>query len=199
MAKGPAYTVPYRRRREGKTNYRVRKKLIVSKVPRLVVRKTNRNFIAQVIMATVIGDVVIASAHSRELRKKFGWLGSLNSLPAAYLVGLLCGLRAAAKGVEEAILDIGLHTPSRGAAVFAAMKGFVDAGVNVPHDESILPDESRIRGEHIAKYAELLISIDKEKYQRYFSEYLARELPPEKLPEHFDAVKGRILEIFKGE
>ncbi|MEM2272778.1 MAG: 50S ribosomal protein L18 [Candidatus Bathyarchaeia archaeon] len=199
MAKGPAYNVPYRRRREGKTDYRVRKKLIVSKVPRLVVRKTNRNFVAQVIMATVIGDVVIASAHSRELRKKFGWLGSLNNLPAAYLVGLLCGLRAATKGVKKAILDIGLHTPSRGAAVFAAMKGFVDAGVEVPHDESILPDESRVRGEHIAKYAELLASTDKEKYSTHFSEYLVRNLPPEKLPEHFDVIRERILEIFKSE
>lgn len=198
MAKGPAYTVPYRRRREGKTNYKCRRKLIMSKLPRLVVRKTNRNFIAQLVVATVIGDIVIASAHSRELRKKFGWLGSLNNLPAAYLVGLLCGLRAAAKGVERAILDIGLHTPSKGAAVFAAMKGFVDAGIEVPHDESILPDESRIRGEHIAKYAELLASTSTEKYSKHFSEYLARGLPPEKLPEHFDALKEKILAAFKG-
>lgn len=198
MAKGPGYTVPYRRRRERKTDYRLRKKLVISKLPRLVVRKTNRNFIAQVVMATVIGDVVIASAHSRELRKKFGWLGSLNNLPAAYLVGLLCGLRAAAKGIEKAILDIGLHTPSRGAAVFAAMKGFVDAGIEVPHDESILPDETRIRGEHIAKYAELLASTNKERYIRYFSEYLARGLPPENLPEHFDTIKEKILEAFEG-
>lgn len=197
MAKGPAYTVPYRRRREGKTDYRLRKKLILSKLPRLVVRKTNRNFIAQVVMATVIGDIVITSAHSRELRRKFGWLGSLNNLPAAYLVGLLCGLRAAAKGVEKAILDIGLHTPSKGATVFAAMKGFVDAGVEVPHDESILPDESRIRGKHIAKYAELLASTSTEKYTRYFSEYLARGLPPEKLPEHFDTIKEKILNSFE--
>lgn len=197
MAKGPAYAVPYRRRREGKTDYRLRKKLIISKLPRLIVRKTNRNFIAQIAIATVIGDVIITSAHSRELRKMFGWLGSLNNLPAAYLVGLLCGLRASEKGVKKAVLDIGLHTPSKGAAVFAAMKGFIDAGVEVPHDESILPDESRIRGEHIAKYAELLASTDKEKYERYFSEYLSRNLPPEKLPEHFEEVKERILESFK--
>ncbi|MEM2168402.1 MAG: 50S ribosomal protein L18 [Candidatus Bathyarchaeia archaeon] len=199
MAKGPVYTVPYRRRREGKTDYKLRKKLIMSKIPRLVVRKSNRNFIAQVVMATVIGDVVIVSAHSHELRKRFGWLGSLNNLPAAYLIGLLCGLRAAAKGIKRAILDIGLHMPSRGAAVFAAMKGFIDAGVEVPYDETILPDESRMRGEHIAKYAELLVSTNMEKYTRYFSEYLARGLPPEKLPEHFETVKERILKSFKGE
>lgn len=199
MAKGPSYSVPFRRRREGKTDYRLRKKLIISKMPRLVVRKTGRNIIAQLVRATVIGDIVIASAHSRELRKRYGWLGSLNNLPAAYLTGLLCGLRAAAKGVEKAILDIGLHTPSRGAGVFAAMKGFVDAGVDVPHDESILPDESRIRGEHIAEYAEMLASEDYERYSRFFSEYLARNLPPQKLPEHFDMIREKILADFKAQ
>ncbi len=199
MAKGPTYTLPFRRRREGKTDYRLRKKLIISKMPRLVVRKTGRNVIAQLLRATVIGDIVIASAHSRELRKKYGWLGSLNNLPAAYLTGLLCGLRAVSKGVEKAILDIGLHTPSKGARVFAAMKGFLDAGVEVPHDESILPEESRIRGEHIAKYAEMLASENAEKYSRDFSEYLARNLPPQKIPEHFEMVKEKILSDFKNE
>ncbi|MEM2673645.1 MAG: 50S ribosomal protein L18, partial [Candidatus Bathyarchaeia archaeon] len=85
MAKGPSYSVPFRRRREGKTDYRLRKKMVISKMPRLVVRKTGRNFIVQLIRATVIGDIVITSAHSRELRNKYGWLGSLNNLPAAYL------------------------------------------------------------------------------------------------------------------
>ncbi|MCD6469468.1 50S ribosomal protein L18 [Candidatus Bathyarchaeota archaeon] len=197
MARGPAYTVPYRRRREGKTDYRLRKKLIISKIPRLVVRKTNKHIITQLVEATVIGDIVITSAHSQELRKKYGWLGDLNNLPAAYLTGLLCGLRAADKGVKKAILDIGLHTSSRGAAVFAAMKGFVDAGVEVPHNESILPDESRIRGEHIAKYAEMLSSEKPEEYSKRFSEYLSRKLPPENLPEHFEEIKKKILTDFE--
>ncbi len=197
MAKGPAYNVPFRRRREGKTDYRLRKKLIISKLPRLVIRKTGRNIITQVINATVIGDIVITSAHSIELRKKYGWLGSLNNLPAAYLTGLLCGLRAACKGIRKAILDIDLHTPSRGAGVFAAMKGLVDAGIEVTHDESILPDEARIRGEHIARYAEMLYSEDADKYSRMFSEYLSRNLPPQKLPEHFEMVKEKILSDFK--
>ena len=197
MARGPAYTVPYRRRREGKTDYKLRKKLIISKMPRLVVRKTNKHIITQLVEATVIGDIVITSAHSQELRKKYGWLGDLNNLPAAYLTGLLCGLRAADKGVKKAILDIGLYTPSRGAAVFAAMKGFVDAGVEVPHNESILPDESRIRGEHIAKYAEMLSSEKPEEYSKRFSEYLSRKLPPENLPEHFEEIKKKILTDFE--
>lgn len=197
MAKGPAYTVPYRRRREGKTNYKLRKKLIISKTPRLVVRKTNQHIIMQLVEATVIGDIVITSAHSQELRKKYGWLGDLNNLPAAYLTGLLCGLKAISKGIKKAILDIGLHTPSKGASVFAAMKGFVDAGVEVPHDESILPNEYRIRGEHIAKYAEMLSLEKPEEYSRRFSGYLSRSLPPEKLPEHFEEVKKKIMDEFE--
>ena len=38
MARGPAYVVKYRRRREGKTDYRARRKLVLSGLPRLVVR-----------------------------------------------------------------------------------------------------------------------------------------------------------------
>lgn len=197
MAKGPSYSVPFRRRREGKTDYRLRKKLILSDRPRLVIRKTNKNIIAQIVRATVIGDIVITSAHSRELRRKYGWLGDLNNLPAAYLTGLLCGLKAVREGIKEAILDIGLHTPSKGAAVFAAVKGFIDAGIEVPHDESILPDESRIRGEHIAKYAEMLASESPEKYSRHFSEYLARNLLPENLPKHFEDTRKKMLMEFK--
>jgi len=152
MAKGPSYNVPYRRRREGKTDYHRRKKLLLSGLPRLVARKTNKHVIAQMIEASVEGDKVIASAHSSELRKKYGWLGSLKSLPAAYLTGLLCGYRALEKGIKKAILDIGLQASSRGGRVFAVLKGCLDAGVEIPHGEEILPDEDRIKGQHISDY-----------------------------------------------
>jgi len=197
MAKGPSYNVPYRRRREGKTNYTRRKKLILSGYPRLVVRKTNKHIIAQMIEARVEGDRVIASAHSGELRKKYGWLGSLKSLPAAYLTGLLCGYRSLERGIKKAVLDIGLHAPSRGARVFAALKGCLDAGVEIPHGEEILPNEDRIRGRHISEYAEMLSS-DPDAYKRRFSEYLSRSLPPEKISEHFSTIKDKIMGEFEG-
>jgi len=195
MAKDARYCVPYRRRREGKTNYRKRKALILSGKPRLVVRGSLKNIVVQIITAKPGGDEVLASAHSRELLKKFGWKAPRGNLPTAYLTGLLCGLKAKAKGVNEAVLDIGLHSPTKGARVFAALKGVLDAGLNVPHGEEKLPDEERIRGLHIAQYAKMLAAT--EKYMTVFSKYLENNLPPEKLPEHFEEVKKAVIAAFK--
>ena len=49
MATGSRYFVPFRRRREGKTDYYQRTRLVVSDVPRMVVRKTNRHIIVQLV------------------------------------------------------------------------------------------------------------------------------------------------------
>jgi large subunit ribosomal protein L18 len=195
MAKDSRYCVQLRRRKEGKTDYKARKALVISGKPRLVVRNTLKNVIAQVIVAKPHGDEVLVSAHSREL-KKYEWKVHAGNLPSAYLTGLLCGLKAKAKGVKEVILDIGLHSPSKGARVFAMLKGVLDAGVHVPHSEEKLPDEKRIEGEHIAQYAESLAS-NPEEYQSKFSKYLEQKLPPESLPKHFAKVKTKILAAFK--
>ena len=196
MATGPRYRVPFRRRREGKTNYRSRRALVLSRVPRLVVRLTLKHAIVQVIEAEAIGDRVVVSAHSRELAKTYGWLSSGGNVPSAYLTGLLCGFKAMANGVEKAFLDIGLHIPSKGTRIFAALKGVLDAGVEVPHSEDILPDESRISGKHIADYGSHLAS-DPEVYQQKFSKYLSRGSRPEELSEHFSAVKDKIKSSFE--
>jgi len=199
MARGPRYNVPYRRRREGKTNYRRRYKLLLSGLPRLVARRTLRHMIAQIVEARVEGDHVLVSAHSRQLARDFGWKGYCGNTPAAYLTGLLCGLRGARAGIGKAILDIGLQRPVRGGRVFATVKGVVDGGVEVPCDPSMFPDEDRIRGVHIAEYARRLAEEDPLAYERAFSHYLARGLRPEDLPEHFDEVKARILRALGGD
>ena len=196
MARGPSYNVPYRRRREGKTDYHRRKKLILSGLPRLVARKTNKHIIAQIVEASVEGDKVIVSAHSDELRKKYGWLGSLKNLPAAYLTGFICGCRALEKGVKEAVLDIGLQAPSKGARVFAVLKGCLDAGVEIPHGEEVLPGEDRIKGQHISDYAKILSS-NPDEYERRFSDYLSRGFSPENIVEHFSMVKEKIKAEFE--
>jgi large subunit ribosomal protein L18 len=195
MAKDSRYCVQLRRRKEGKTDYKARKALVISGKPRLVVRNTLKNVIAQIIVAKPHGDEVLVSAHSREL-KKYEWKAHVGNLSSAYLTGLLCGLKAKAQGVKEVILDIGLHSPSKGARVFAMLKGVLDAGVHVPHSEEKLPDEKRIEGEHIAQYAESLAS-NPEEYQSKFSKYLEQKLPPEDLPKHFAKVKTEILAAFK--
>lgn len=196
MATGPRYRVPFRRRREGKTNYRSRRALVLSRVPRLVVRLTLKNAIIQVIEAESIGDKVVVSAHSRELVKTYGWKYSGGNIPSAYLTGLLCGYKALSNGVEKAFLDIGLHIPSKGTRLFAALKGVVDAGVEVPHSEDILPSENRISGEHIADYARQLSS-DPEVYKQKFSDYLSKGSKPEEMPERFSAVKDKIVSAFE--
>ncbi|MGQ9530400.1 MAG: 50S ribosomal protein L18 [Candidatus Bathycorpusculaceae bacterium] len=196
MDKNSRYCVPFRRRREGKTNYRLRKALVLSGKPRLVTRITLKNVIAQIVASKPKGDEILVSAHSRELAKNYGWKASRRNLPAAYLTGLLCGLKAKSKGIREAILDIGLHSPSKGARVFAVLKGVLDAGINVPHGEEKLPDEKRIKGEHIANYAKILAS-NPEKYQIKFSQYLKQKIPPESINEHFAEVKADIVAAFK--
>lgn len=191
MARGPRYRVPFRRRREGKTDYYLRQKLLRSRKPRVVVRKTLKSMIVQVTQAKPEGDFVLASAFSKELRKS-GWLGGSGNTPAAYLTGYLAGVRASKKGVKEAVLDIGLNAPSNGSRIFAALKGFVDAGIMVNHDKKILPSEQRIKGEHISSYAKGLAEKNPESYQKRFSDYLKRGLDPQRLPKHFSEVKEKI-------
>ena len=146
MASSPRTRVPFRRRREGRTNYRTRLALLKSGETRLVVRRTNGNVIVQFVDWTQTGDAVKATAVAQEL-KKMGWEGSPKNTPAAYLTGLLAGKRAAEAGVESAVLDIGRHTPTKGSRVFAALKGVLDAGIEVPHGgEDVYPSEERLNG-----------------------------------------------------
>lgn len=195
MAHGSSYLVPLRRRREGKTDYKARKAMVLSRKPRFIARITNRNVLVQMAIAKPNGDEVIAAAHSRELRKKFGWNASTGNASAAYLTGLLCGLRALEKNAKEAVLDIGLVSPTKGANIFATLQGVLDAGVDVPHDKSKMVN-ARAKGEHITEYAKNLIS-DTEVFSAKFSKYLERGLSPEKLTEHFAKVKTDIINSFK--
>ena len=142
--------MPFRRRIEGKTDYRKRLALLKSGKPRVVVRRSNKNIQVQFALYDVEGDRIVTSAHGNELRK-YGWEYPLSNTPAAYLTGLLAGKRALKHNLEEGILDIGLYTPKRGARIFAALKGVADAGVNIPYGEDIVPSEDRIHGAHMAE------------------------------------------------
>jgi large subunit ribosomal protein L18 len=115
------------------------------------VRKSIKNIIAQLIEYNKDGDKVLLSSHSSEL-KKYGWEGKKGDVPAAYLVGLLVGNKAKKKGVTELILDLGLQKSVKGSRIYSVLKGCVDAGLNIPHSESILPAEDRIKGKHIKNF-----------------------------------------------
>lgn len=148
MARGPRYHVPYRRRREGKTDFRKRLRHLKSGLPRLVVRRTLTKTIVQVAEYNPDGDRILAQATSPELTK-MGWSASTSTLPAAYLTGLLAAKRATAAGIEVAIMDGGLGKPTTGGKVYGALQGAVDGGLDVTHSEEILPTEERLRGEHL--------------------------------------------------
>ncbi|MGQ9639826.1 MAG: 50S ribosomal protein L18 [Candidatus Bathyarchaeia archaeon] len=196
MAHGSTYNLPFRRRREGKTDYRLRRALLTSNLPRLVIRVTGKHSIAQIVEATPTGDKVLASATSIELTRDYGWKGGCGNLPAAYLTGLLAGLKAGLKNIKEAVADIGLRRVTKGSRVFTVLRGVLDSGLQIPHSQKILPEEARIKGEHIAAYA-AQISSNPEEYKRRFSRYLQAGLKPEDFPEHFEQVKSSILESFK--
>jgi large subunit ribosomal protein L18 len=146
-----------RRHRERKTDYRLRLKLLRSKKPRIVVRKSLKAIRVQFIEYSPQGDKVLASAISSELAKEYGWKYSVSNTPAAYLTGFLAGKRAKAKGIEQGVLDIGLYHPTRGSTLFASLKGVIDAGVDCPHDTQMLPKEERINGSHVNKDIKPLI------------------------------------------
>ena len=156
MAHGPRYKVPFRRRREGRTDYRQRARLLRGRVPRAVVRVTLRNVSVQLIDYDPKGDRVVVVAHSREL-VEMGWDQATGNIPAAYLTGYLAGKRAKQKGLSNAVLDIGLKEPTKGSGVFAALKGMVDAGLEIPHGKDVLPSKERLMGKHIGDDVEKMV------------------------------------------
>ena len=113
MAQGTNYKVAFRRRREGKTDYGARIKLIDYEKSRLVVRISNAQATVQVIDYTPEGDVTVASAVGKQL-SNYGYLGNAGNITGVYLTGYLCAKRALAAGVDYAILDIGLRSPIKG-------------------------------------------------------------------------------------
>jgi len=109
------YQVKYRRRREGKTDYRARRKMVRqdknkynNRKYRLVVRFTSTKCICQIMYATIRGDMIVEQATSTELTK-FGVPVGFKNYAAAYCTGLLIarrmlkkfGMDGAFKGKEE--------------------------------------------------------------------------------------------------
>ena len=192
MAHGPRYRLAFRRRREGKTNYQKRLKLLKSRRLRVVIRASNNHMRVQLVESRRGGDKVITAAYSKELSKKFGWKANTGNMPAAYLTGYLAGLRAKKHNIQEAILDLGMiYHRFR---VLAAIKGFLESGIEVPYSEGFFPEEFDVKldGSQIETYAKSLKQSDPEKYQATFSNYLKIKVDPIKLKQHVSAAKKKI-------
>ncbi len=145
MADTSNYELPFRRRREQKTDYKQRLGLLKSGKPRAVVRSSNNHTRVHLSHYKQEGDENTAQTLSKEL-EEYGWENHTGNLPAAYLTGFLAGMKAEE---DEAVLDLGLREKNKGGRMFAALKGLIDAGVEIPAGDGIFPAEERLRGEHI--------------------------------------------------
>jgi len=139
-----------RRRLESKTNYKKRLILLKGGYLRLVVRKTNKYISLQIVKSEDAKDKVLYAVTTKNLLKH-GWpedkAGSLKSLSAAYLAGLLLGKKAK-ELKQKVILDSGLIPNTKGSRVYAAVKGASDSGIDVKYDEKAMPDEKRMKNKY---------------------------------------------------
>jgi len=212
------FQVKFKRRREGKTDYYARKRLIVQdknkyNTPkyRLIVRLSNRDITCQVAYSRIEGDKIVCAAYSHEL-PKYGVKVGLTNYAAAYCTGLLVARRLLKQlgldslyegttdvtgdeynveaaeegpGAFRCYLDVGLNRTSTGARVFAAMKGAVDGGLNIPHSTKRFPGydaesksfnaevhRNHIFGIHVSDYMKSLEEEDPEAFKRQFSQYI---------------------------
>lgn len=105
------YQVKFKRRREGKTDYYARKRLVVQdknkyNTPkyRLIVRFTNKDIICQVAYARLEGDVIVCAAYAHEL-PKYGVKVGLTNYAAAYCTGLLIARRLLKKIALDTVYE----------------------------------------------------------------------------------------------
>ncbi|KAL8491726.1 hypothetical protein ACS0TY_023355 [Phlomoides rotata] len=207
------YQVKFKRRREGKTDYRARIRMINQdknkyNTPkyRFIVRFTNKDIVAQVVSATITGDLVLAAAYAHEL-PHYGLEVGLTNYAAAYCTGLLLARRALKKlemddeyegnveatgedySVEpsesrrpfRALLDVGLIKTTTGNRIFGALKGALDGGLDIPHSEKrfagFSKDSKQLDAEVHRKYI----------YGGHVSSYMTTliEDEPEKYQSHF--------------
>jgi large subunit ribosomal protein L5e len=232
------YQVKFKRRRQGKTDYYARKRLVIQdknkyNTPkyRLIVRFTNKDIVCQVAYARIEGDKVVSAAYAHEL-PRYGVKVGLTNYSAAYCTGLLLarrllkklGMDSTYEGLKEATgedytvdeaadgpgpfrcyLDVGLARTTTGAKIFAAMKGALDGGLDVPHSENRFygyNDEKkkydpkkhreRIMGKHVGEYMKNMKKDDEEAYKRHFSKYIAAGVTPETIEKMYKEAHAAI-------
>jgi len=104
------YQVKYRRRREGKTDYYARRKMVRqdknkygTRKYRLIMRITGQKIIMQVAYATILGDKVVCQASSKELAN-YGIPAGHTNYAAAYATGLLVARRVLKQFGQDSII-----------------------------------------------------------------------------------------------
>ncbi len=189
MAKNSNYTMKFRRRREGKTNYNRRLRLLVSRKPRLVVRKTLKGTVAQIVTYSPDGDKILFTAQSNELQK-YGLSVVNGNVPTAYLTGLLLAKKAKSCK-DEIIVDFGVRYLTPKSRLFAVVKGAIEGGLQVIASKDSFPGDERAIGQHIQDYA-ISLKDDTQAYQKQFSAYLQKKVDPQKITELYTKVKDSL-------
>jgi len=163
-------TIQKRRRRENKTDYLNRLKILKSGKPRVVFRKTNKYVLGQYVFSENAQDKILFGITSKILIK-YGWpekfYGSLKSLPASYLTGYVLAKNILSKGLETPIMDFGMLRTLHKSKIFAFLKGLIDAGIKISCPEEAFPEEERIQGRNLKEdftkiFNEIKLKIDKE-------------------------------------
>ncbi|KAK7860173.1 60s ribosomal protein l5 [Quercus suber] len=193
------FQVKFKRRREGKTDYRARVRLINQdknkyNTPkyRFVVRFTNKDITAQIISASIAGDLVLAAAYSHEL-PRYGLEVGLTNYAAAYCTGLLLARRV-------------LKTLEMDVEYEGNVEGALDGGLDIPHSEKRFAGFGKgdgkhldaevhrkyIFGGHVAGYMRTLMEDEPEKYQSHFSEYIKKGVEADSIEEMYKKVHAAI-------
>merc|ERR1712187_526034 len=112
----------------------------------------------------------------------------------------------------KCILDVGIRTTCVGARMWGALKGAVDGGLHVPHSTKNFPGykpaeekgaeaeydaeahKSRIFGEHVKEYMEMLQEEDPTKYEAHFSKFIAADIEPDKMEDMYSNAHAKIRE-----
>jgi large subunit ribosomal protein L18 len=140
-----------RRRIEHKTDYSRRIKLLKSGKPRIVFRKSNKYLLAQYVESSEAQDKIKFDINSKKLLN-FGWpekcKGSLKSIPAAYLLGIMIGKKISQdyKSSQKPIIDFGMNRTIHKTKLYAFIKGVIDSGIEISCKEEAFPEEDRIKG-----------------------------------------------------
>jgi len=198
---------------------------------RLILRFSNKNISCQAAYTTLSGDKICCHAYAREL-PNYGLTVGITNYSAAYCVGLLCARRCLSSfaldkiysGVDSVtgtdsklepvnagprpftlIIDTGLKKTSTGSKIFGILKGALDGGVKIPHNEKRFvgyekitkkyePDLMRryIFGAHVSDFMEELEEEEPDSFRRQFSQFINQKVKHGDLEQIYDAVHKAI-------
>merc|ERR1712170_222134 len=169
------YQVKFRRRREGKTDYYARKRLVVQdknkyNTPkyRMIVRCSNKDITCQIAYARLEGDRIVAAAYSHEL-PNYGVKVGLTNYAAAYCTGLLLARRVLKK--------MNLDSAYEGNTEINGEHYMVEDNADGPR--------AHIFGQHVADYMKSLAEEDEEAFKRQFSRFIKNGVTAESVEEMY--------------